>query len=643
MTLEKFQLKLQSTAEIIKDRKMFKYSFFCVVVLLISCSESSSVNSTAAIDNTISAEIEAESARLNTWFDEQFKEQLEFNPELKTRLGDKSDYDRLNEVSEAASARELEWRRSSVAQMQSAFDYEMLNEETKTSWDLWVYMLEREERSEPFQRHSYIFGRGGPHSSIPNFMINYHKVDSSADMHAYIARLRASADVMNQYLIRTRRAMEDGIRQPRFNYDYAIAEIARVTTGFPFTEDGSSPLWTDIQSKLKTLQSSGVISARELEAFTADARAALLETMKPAYDEVLAWLQSDRMNASAEGLGAWALPQGEAYYNNRLSLMTTLDLTADEIHQIGLSEVARIRTEMEAIKDAVNFEGSLAEFFVFMREDDQFYLPDTDEGRQAYLDLANDYLAAMNEKLPEYFGILPKADLVVKRVEAFREQDGAAQHYAAGTPDGARPGVFYAHLSDMRAMPKYQLEVISFHEGNPGHHMQISIQQELTEVPLFRTQARFTAFSEGWGLYSEKLSKEMGFYEDPYSDFGRLATEIWRAVRLVVDTGIHAKQWSEEQAVQYFLENSPQPEAAVRSEVQRYITGPGQATAYKIGMLKIQELRANAEAEMGNRFDIRGFHDTVLGGGALPMPVLEARVARWVEAGKAQAAARAPQ
>jgi uncharacterized protein (DUF885 family) len=204
----------------------------------------------------------------------------------------------------------------------------------------------------------------------------------------------------------------------------------------------------------------------------------------------------------------------------------------------------------------------------------------------------------------------------------------------SGTPDGSRPGIFYAHLSDMRAMPRYQLENISYHEGSPGHHMQISIQQELTGIPRFRTQYGYTAFSEGWGLYSEALGKDMGFYEDPYSDFGRLAGEIWRAIRLVVDTGIHAKQWSEEQAVQYFLANSPQPESAVRSEIQRYITNPGQATAYKIGMIKIQELRASAMRELGNDFDYRGFHDTVLGGGAVPLPILEARVMRWVDSVK---------
>ncbi|MBL8553712.1 MAG: DUF885 domain-containing protein, partial [Phenylobacterium sp.] len=244
--------------------------------------------------------------------------------------------------------------------------------------------------------------------------------------------------------------------------------------------------------------------------------------------------------------------------------------------------------------------------------------------------LADGYLAGMKKKLPAYFGILPKADLVVRRVEAFREIPGAAQHYFPGTPDGSRPGIFYSHLSDMNAMPTYQLENIAYHEGLPGHHMQISIAQELTGVPRFRTQYGYTAYSEGWGLYSEALAKEMGFDVDPYNDFGRLSGEIWRAIRLVVDTGIHSKGWSEEQAVSYFLANSAQPEAAVRAEIQRYFLNPGQATCYKIGMIRIQKLRDKARSTLGARFDYRTFHDTVLGGGSQPMPVLEARVNRWI-------------
>jgi len=294
---------------------------------------------------------------------------------------------------------------------------------------------------------------------------------------------------------------------------------------------------------------------------------------------------------------------------------------------------------MEAIKDKVGFEGTLKEFFAFQRDsknDERFYYPDTDEGRQAYIDDATAKIENIKAKLPEFFGILPKADLVVKRVEAFREQPGAAQHYFPGTPDGSRPGVYYAHLSDMKSMPKGELEVIAYHEGIPGHHMQISIAQELTGVPKFRTQINFTAYAEGWGLYSEWLATEFpGTYEDPYSDFGRLGSEIWRAIRLVVDTGLHSKGWTEEQAVQYFLDNSAITEGQARSEIQRYIVMPGQATAYKIGMIKIQDLRKHAEEELGDKFDIRAFHDTVLGGGAMPLELLERRVDQWIEEVKA--------
>ena len=270
-----------------------------------------------------------------------------------------------------------------------------------------------------------------------------------------------------------------------------------------------------------------------------------------------------------------------------------------------------------------------------MREDEQFYYPNTDEGREAYLQAARDHLAFINEQLPDYFGLLPKADIIVKRVEAFREQDGGAQHYYPGAPDGSRPGIFYAHISDMGAMPIPQLEVIAYHESNPGHHMQISIAQELESVPEFRTQSFFIGYIEGWALYSELLAKEMGAYEDPYSDFGRLTTEIWRAIRLVVDTGLHHKQWTEEEAVAYFMANSPAAEGQIRSEVQRYIVWPGQATAYKIGMQKIIDLRVKARAELGDAFDIRAFHDTVLSGGALPLAVLERRVDDWIAAQQA--------
>ncbi|MGV3593383.1 MAG: DUF885 domain-containing protein [Gammaproteobacteria bacterium] len=602
------------------------------------------------IDAPVSAALvtsENESARLTAWLDEQFAQELAFSPEWKTQLGDKSDYDKLDDVSEQELDRQLEWRRNSVAAMRAEFpDYEQLDEEAKTSYDLWVYALEQAERSLPFRHHGFIFGRGGPHAGLPNFLINFHRVDDAADMQAYIARLNAVDDVMRTYLDRARSAVEDGIRGPQWNYDFAIGEIDRVLAGAPFSEQGSSPLWNDVQAKIAALSEGGKISEEQATAFTDNARTALVDAIQPAYAEVRAWLAADRANAPVDDLGAWALPNGEAYYDARLFANTTQEMTADEVHEIGLAEVARLRGDMEALKQRVGFSGTLQDFFAFMREEEQFYFPDTDEGREAYLDLARSYLGAIERKLPDFFGILPKAGLEVRRVEAFREQPGGAQHYFAGTPDGSRNGIFYAHLSDMRAMPKYTLEAIAYHEGNPGHHMQISIAQELTGLPRFRTQYFYTAYVEGWGLYAEALGKDMGGYEDPYSDFGRLSAEIWRAIRLVVDTGIHAKQWSQEEAVQYFLDNSPQPEATVRSEIERYIITPGQATAYKIGMLKIQELRARAETALGDAFDIRRFHDTVLGGGALPLPVLEAKVDRWIareRAAPVTAVARTPQ
>jgi uncharacterized protein (DUF885 family) len=285
---------------------------------------------------------------------------------------------------------------------------------------------------------------------------------------------------------------------------------------------------------------------------------------------------------------------------------------------------------MEVIRRQVGFDGTLQEFFASIRDDPRFQFPNTDEGREAYLQTARDFYADIEAQLPRFFGLRPQGGLVVKRVEAFREQPGAAQHYRPGTPDGSRPGTYYVHLIDMRSMPKFDMESVAYHEGIPGHHMQVAIQQELTNVPTFRTQGFYTAYVEGWALYAELLAKEMGAYRDPYSDFGRLGAEIWRAIRLVVDTGLHSKQWTEEQAVQYFLANGPTSEGQVRAEIRRYLVMPGQATTYKVGMLKILELRDRALEALGADFDIRAFHDTVLGGGALPLSILERRVDDWI-------------
>jgi uncharacterized protein (DUF885 family) len=603
-----------------------------LLAMVVACSPA-----TKAADTVTPEVIAQTSADLVAYLDAEYEEEIQMSPEELTAQGRKEQYDRLDDRSEAAAERELAWRKESVADMKAKFDPAKLDDAARTSFDIWALELDRAEKLKPYRRHRYIFARGGAHTGLPNFLINFHKVEDKSDMDAYIARVALVDDALDQLIERARLAAADGIRPPQFTYTQALDEIKRVTTGAPFTPGKDSALFADARGKIKALQDGGKITADEARALTEATAEAMTGEMKPAYDRLAAWLTEDKAKTQAAAQGVGALPDGANYYNTMLNYMTTTDMTADQIHELGLSEVARIKAEMEVIKDKVGFKGTLEEFFTFMRTDKQFFYPNTDAGREQYLALARTDLEGMQKKLPAYFGILPKAPLEVRRVEAFREEPGGAQHYMSATPDGSRPGIFYAHLSDMSSMSIYQLESIAYHEGVPGHHMQISIAQELTGLPKFRTQYGYTAFSEGWGLYAEALAKEMGFYTDPYSDFGRLGGEIWRACRLVLDTGIHSKGWTEEQAVDYFMTNSPVPEGAVRSEVRRYISGPGQATAYKIGMIAIQKLRDEAKAELGDAFAYPAFHDVVLGGGSVPLPVLEARVKRWIAATKAAA------
>ena len=328
--------------------------------------------------------------------------------------------------------------------------------------------------------------------------------------------------------------------------------------------------------------------------------------------------------------GVWKLPAGNRYYANRLKTMTTTELSAKEIHQIGLDEVNRIHGEMRAIMLKVGFEGELQDFFKYLKDEPRFTYPDTDLGRENYLKEATRIIEKISERLDEVFIKLPKADLEVRRVEAFREKTAGKAFYSRGTPDGSRPGYYYANLNDINDMPKYQMEALAYHEGNPGHHMQLSISQELSGVPEFRKHNNVTAYTEGWGLYSEYFPKEMGFYDDPYSDFGRLAMELWRAARLVVDTGIHDKKWTRQEAIDYLLANTPNPKNDCEKAIERYIVMPGQATAYKIGMMKILELRENAKVRLKEKFDIRMFHDTVINSGPVPLNILEERVDNWI-------------
>jgi uncharacterized protein (DUF885 family) len=600
--------------------------------LLVGCNGGTPPATPTAQTAVASGErVERETGRLNEWFEARYEEQLDFSPIQKTILGRKEDYDKLDDMSEDAEDVQLAWQHQTVADLRQNFDYALLTPEAKISYDLWVYQLEEAEAAHAFRRRNYVLHQmQGPQAILPQILISLHRVDEDADMVAYIARVSEAARAIEQLLERAKLAAEEGVHAPRFAYEGVLEQSRALLSGAPFGGDGDSPLWADANMKIDTLLTDGKIDATRAETLRTEAGTAMIDRFKPAYEALIAWVESDLPNTDEVATGVWKLPEGRAYYAERLANATTTRMAAEEVHALGLSEVARIHAEMEAIRQQVGFDGTLQEFFTFVRENPQFYFPDTDEGREAYLQAARDYLGFIRTRLPDYFGILPRADIVVKRVEAFREEPGGAQHYMPGAPDGSRPGVYYAHLSDMGALPKPDMENVAYHEGIPGHHMQNSIARELTGIPTFRTQIGFLAYGEGWALYAEGLAKEMGAYQDPYSDFFRLSAEIWRAIRLVVDTGLHDRGWTETEAVEYFKDNSPLSEAQIRSEVRRYLVIPGQATAYKVGALKIRALRARAEAALGDGFDLRGFHDVVLGGGALPLSILERRVDDWI-------------
>jgi uncharacterized protein (DUF885 family) len=598
-----------------------------VTSMLIACQNPDS----AAEQASATASPDAETARLNAWLDERFEEQLQFSPMNLTVLGRKDHYDAIDDISEQAARDQAAWGMSTVEEMKAEFNRDSLTTVGRESFDLWEFQAEKAAEDLQFMRQGYLFGElGGWEDWFPTFLINFHNVDDETDMRAYIARIGGVSRAMGQVVEMATARAADGVRAPRFAYERAMVRAENVITGQPFGDGPDSPLLADARAKIDALATAGLIDGDTASGLLGAVTAALVEQLHPAYSGFVDWLESDMPNAVEQARGVSALPNGEAFYNHQLATYTTLPMTADEVHQLGLSEVQRILAEMDAIRTSVGHEGDLKEFFEFIRTDPQFYYPNTDAGREGYLADTRAFLAEIEEKLPKYFGVLPKAKLEVKRVESFREVDGGAQHYAQGTPDGSRPGVYYVHMSDMSAYSKTDMETTAYHEGSPGHHMQVSIAQELTDVPRFRTQAGFSVYSEGWALYAEKLAKEMGQFKDPYRDFGRLTAEMWRAIRLVVDTGLHAKGWTQEQAEQFFFDNSAIPVGAVRSEVRRYLTIPGQATSYKVGMLKIEELRRQAETTLGDRFDIRSFHDVVLGGGALPMPLLEARVNNWI-------------
>ncbi|MDQ3046142.1 MAG: DUF885 domain-containing protein [Bacteroidota bacterium] len=596
-------------------------------LILTSCGDnakSSDNNKTVSHD-----EIAAESKRANAFFDRVFDSDVDRDPVKQSILGIKKDYGKWTDISDEHAQKELEITKGWLDSLHKNYNPDLLDEQTKISYRLFENECQQSIDLFKWRFHDYPVNQmGGQHADIPVFLINIHTIENIKEAEDYISRLNGVSTVFDQLLAGLKTREEKNIIPPKFVFPFVINDCKNVISGAPF-EKGKpdSDLLSDFTSKVNAVKDIDEATKKDLIKKVSDA---LLASVKPSYEKLISYWTGLEKKATTDD-GAWKMPDGDAFYDVALKQTTTTEMTADQIHELGLKEVARIHGEMREIMKTVKFKSDdLQEFFDFMRVDKQFYYPTTTEGKEAYRVQAVKLIDDMKLELDKLFLTKPKADIVVKAVEAFREKSAGGAFYEEPALDGSRPGRYYINLYNMADQAIYQMDALAYHEGIPGHHMQIAIAQELGNMPKFRKNGGNVAYVEGWALYSELLPKEIGFYKDPYSDFGRLAMELFRAARLVVDTGIHRKKWTRDQALAYFRENTPNPEGDNQKEIQRYIVWPSQATGYKIGMNKILELRASAKQKLGDKFDIREFHDVVLTSGPVPMNILEEMVNTWV-------------
>ena len=571
---------------------------------------------------------EDEIKEANQFFESIFLDQVQESPEFQTRLGYKSNYDQWDDITWEARKKKIRKANHNLKYLHDTIDYDKLDEATKISYRLIERRFERQIESNDYIFNSYpVTHRGGKHSSIPSFLINYHNVDDEDDIKDYLKRLRNIEPLMDD-LIRELKFRDDlNILAPQFVYPQAIKVCQNIISGYPFEDvKKRNVLFNDFSKKLDKLDLSGPVKTRYLS----EAEAILVTIVKSSYRKLIDFLSTQETKAT-DNFGVWKYKDGAEYYQFQLDGYTTLGLTPEQIHATGLQEVERIHQEIYGIMEATQFEGTLQDFFEFMRTDPQFYYPDNQKGRDAYLNQVNVIMDTLTANIDQLFNGLPSIPFVVKAVEPYREESAGIAFYQRGKADGSRPGIYYANLYTMQDMPTYKLENLAYHEAIPGHHMQISIALETKGMPSFRKYGGYSVYSEGWALYSEALPKEVGLYKDPYSDFGRLSGELWRACRLVVDTGIHHYRWTREEGIEYYRSNTANPEGECVKMVERHIVWPGQAVSYKIGMLKIQELRQYAHTELGEKFSLQDFHDIVLRNGAMTMDILQDVVYQWVE------------
>ena len=559
-------------------------------------------------------------AALHALFDEHFERELEMNPLQATFIGDYRYNDRL------ANSFSPEYRAAAQA-MDEEFlarlleiDRDQLGYQDQLSYD--IFRINREQSLE---------GNQFPFHLIPvnqfwlytNFFVQLgsgssaHPFKTVKDYDDFLSRADQAAVIVDQIIANMKEGMREEVVQPRILMEKVIPQVEAHVV-----EDVEDSLF---YAPVKNMPEE--FSGEDRARLTAAYEDTISNVIIPAYARLANFVGDEYLAASRETVGLYAQPNGESWYEYMVRIRTTTDMTPDEIHQVGLDEVRRIHGQMRDVMDEVGFDGDLKEFFEFVNSDPQFFFDEPEQLIQGYRDMA-DHINTLAEDL---FEVFPKTDFEVRRVEPFREKSASGGAYMAGTPDGSRPGVFYANAYDLSARPKWAMESLYLHEAIPGHHFQIMLQRENEDLPRFRRFGGFTAFSEGWGLYAESLGKEIGVYTDPYQYFGGLNAELWRSIRLVVDTGIHAKGWTRQQVLDFMYENSAVAEARAVSEAERFMAIPGQALAYKVGQLKMRAIRDKAEARLGDKFDVKAFHTQVLKDGAMPLSMLEAKIDRWID------------
>ncbi len=575
------------------------------------------VSVAAAAQNSAApvASAQVPNAQLHALFEADWQRSLEDNPLMATYLGDRRYNALLPDLSSAAVVQRQAATRASLASL-LAIDRATLSPADQLNHDLYREQLETDIAGFAFPTHLMpVSQQGGPHLLAVR-MAPALRFDSAKDYADWTARLRGYGDFVDQAIALMREGIAAGWVPPKAVMQRVPAQIAAQRVATAEQSSFYAPF----------LKMDARVPAAEQAQLRAEGRAAVDEVVLPALARFEAFFNDTYLPATPASVATGDLPDGRAYYDHLARLYTTTDLSADAIHAIGLKEVARIRGEMEKIREEVGFDGNLAAFFTHLRTDPKFFHTDP----QALL---ADYRALsrrIDPELVKVIGLLPRTPYGIIPIPDAIAPDTTTAYYQQPSADGLRAGYYYVNLYKPESRPRWEMVPLSLHEAVPGHHLQIALSQEMPDQPMFRRQGGFTAFIEGWGLYAERLGYDMGLYDDPYDRMGQQAYDMWRAVRLVVDTGLHSKGWTRQQAIDYFKANAPKSELDITNEIDRYISTPGQALAYKIGQLKLSELRARAETQLGDRFDLRAFHDAVLGGGALPLSVLEARMTAWL-------------